>query len=202
VVVAFALGLAGAGLAAGRLSDLIGLKRLGVVTFAAEVLLFAGMVFAPALWMLYPLRFLQGIARAGSTNAAAAMLIGSYSPENRGRVLGMRYSLVYGGQILGVLYAGQVVDAWGWRAAVGGVMALSLVHTLALVLLARPDTGDREPETHEGKIVRIVDRIAYVNHDIDDALRYGLLTQRDLPAPEIGLLGDTGSHPGRAPPDL
>jgi dGTPase len=54
-------------------------------------------------------------------------------------------------------------------------------------------TGDRLPETLEGRIVRIVDRIAYVNHDIDDALRYGLLTEDDLPADEIALLGKTGS---------
>jgi dGTPase len=55
-------------------------------------------------------------------------------------------------------------------------------------------TGPREPETQEGRIVRIVDRIAYVNHDIDDALRYGLLTETDLPAAEIDLLGATGSE--------
>ena len=33
----------------------------------------------------------------------------------------------------------------------------------------------REPSTLEGKIVRLVDRVAYINHDIDDALRAGLL---------------------------
>jgi dGTPase len=55
-------------------------------------------------------------------------------------------------------------------------------------------TGERMPATHEGKIVRIVDRIAYVNHDIDDALRYGLLTENELPPDEIELLGRTGSQ--------
>jgi dGTPase len=54
-------------------------------------------------------------------------------------------------------------------------------------------TGPQEPATHEGKIVRIVDRIAYVNHDIDDALRYGVLSEGDLPQAEIALLGTTGS---------
>ena len=54
-------------------------------------------------------------------------------------------------------------------------------------------TGAQEPVTLEGKIVRIVDRIAYVNHDIDDALRYGLLSEGDLPQDEIALLGATGS---------
>jgi dGTPase len=54
-------------------------------------------------------------------------------------------------------------------------------------------TGPREPTTQEGRVVRIVDRIAYVNHDIDDALRYGLLSEGDLPSDEIALLGSTGS---------
>jgi len=55
-------------------------------------------------------------------------------------------------------------------------------------------TGDDDPETLEGKIVRIVDRVAYINHDIDDAIRAGLLSQGDLPEHEIALLGATGSR--------
>ena len=54
-------------------------------------------------------------------------------------------------------------------------------------------TGEREPATLEGKIVRLVDRVAYINHDIDDALRYGLLDEGDLPREEIAILGETGS---------
>jgi dGTPase len=54
-------------------------------------------------------------------------------------------------------------------------------------------TGEREPSTLEGKIVRIVDRVAYINHDIDDAIRYGLLSEGDLPQDEIELLGPRGS---------
>jgi len=55
-------------------------------------------------------------------------------------------------------------------------------------------TGPSEPETLEGKIVRIVDRVAYINHDIDDAIRAGLLSADELPQNEIALLGDTGSR--------
>ena len=54
-------------------------------------------------------------------------------------------------------------------------------------------TGDVEPETHEGKIVRIVDRVAYINHDIDDAIRHEILRPEDLPQDEVALLGPTGS---------
>ena len=55
-------------------------------------------------------------------------------------------------------------------------------------------TGSRKPATLEGQIVKLVDRVAYINHDIDDALRAGILRPEDLPAEEIELLGPTGSQ--------
>src|SRR5438067_6323268 len=51
-----------------------------------------------------------------------------------------------------------------------------------------------EPATLEGRIVRVIDRVAYINHDIDDALRAGLLRESDLPADPIAVLGDDGSQ--------
>jgi len=54
-------------------------------------------------------------------------------------------------------------------------------------------TGSRKPATLEGRIVKLVDRVAYINHDIDDALRAGILDPADLPTAEIELLGPTGS---------
>jgi dGTPase len=54
-------------------------------------------------------------------------------------------------------------------------------------------TGGAKPATLEGRIVKLVDRVAYINHDIDDALRAGILRPADLPAKEIELLGETGS---------
>ena len=69
--------------------------------------------------------------------------------------------------------------------------SLNLTHEVCDGILTH--TGEREPETLEGKIVRLVDRVAYINHDIDDAVRYGLLAESDLPREEIATLGDTGS---------
>jgi dGTPase len=54
-------------------------------------------------------------------------------------------------------------------------------------------TGPNRPATLEGKIVRLVDRVAYINHDIDDALRAGIIAADELPPAEIKLLGATGS---------
>ena len=55
--------------------------------------------------------------------------------------------------------------------------------------ILRHSSGAGEPSTLEGKIVRLVDRIAYINHDIDDALRAGVLEPDALPAEEIAILG-------------
>ena len=60
--------------------------------------------------------------------------------------------------------------------------------------ILRHSSGAGEPATLEGRIVRLVDRIAYINHDIDDAVRAGVLKIADLPAEEIAVLGDTGSR--------
>lgn len=69
--------------------------------------------------------------------------------------------------------------------------SLNLTHEVCDGILTH--TGEREPETLEGKIVRLVDRVAYINHDIDDAVRYGILAVGDLPREEIAVLGPTGS---------
>lgn len=52
-------------------------------------------------------------------------------------------------------------------------------------------TGPGIPYTMEGRIVRISDRIAYINHDIDDAIRAGIIKDEDLPEDCIKRLGST-----------
>ena len=49
--------------------------------------------------------------------------------------------------------------------------------------------GAGSPSTLEGKIVQISDKIGYINHDIDDAIRAGLLSVDDLPKESIEILG-------------
>src|SRR5579883_1319562 len=60
-----------------------------------------------------------------------------------------------------------------------GIKDLGIVEGIAL------------PETLEGMVVRISDRIAYINHDIDDAIRAGVLKPADLPQEAIAILGKT-----------
>ena len=66
-------------------------------------------------------------------------------------------------------------------------------------------TGSEQPVTLEGQVVRLVDRVAYINHDIDDAIRAGILMPTTCPADEIELLGpdrlEADRHAGARPRD-
>ena len=66
-------------------------------------------------------------------------------------------------------------------------MGLNLTHEVRDGILCH--TGDPWPRTLEGQIVRRSDQIAYVNHDIDDAIRAGILTNDDIPKDITRILG-------------
>jgi len=66
---------------------------------------------------------------------------------------------------------------------------LNLSHEVRLGILGH--TGDYIPETLEGQVVRRADQIAYVNHDIDDAIRAGILTNDSIPVSISDVLGNT-----------
>ena len=73
-----------------------------------------------------------------------------------------------------------------------GGAGLNLTYEVRMGILGHT-SGSRVPETMEGKIVRKADQIAYVNHDIDDAIRAGILTNEDIPKSVAKVLGNTHS---------
>ena len=66
---------------------------------------------------------------------------------------------------------------------------LNLTYEVRMGILGH--TGPHIPETLEGQVVRRSDQIAYVNHDIDDATRAGILTNDDIPKTISDVLGHT-----------
>ena len=72
-----------------------------------------------------------------------------------------------------------------------GGEGLNLTYEVRMGILGH--TGSFVPETMEGQIVRWADRMAYVNHDIDDAVRAGILAQTDIPRFVLKTLGATHS---------
>lgn len=73
-----------------------------------------------------------------------------------------------------------------------GGSGLNLSYEVRMGILGH--TGATIPETMEGQIVRRSDQIAYVNHDIDDAIRAGVLTDADIPKDIVRVLGQTHSQ--------
>jgi len=55
-------------------------------------------------------------------------------------------------------------------------------------------TGNTIPSTLEGQIIRYADRIAYINHDIDDAIRGGIISEDSLPKECVKVLGNTSGR--------
>ncbi len=54
-------------------------------------------------------------------------------------------------------------------------------------------SGPVQATTYEGRIVNMADRIAYINHDIDDAIRAGVIKATEIPQELIGVLGNSHS---------
>ena len=52
-------------------------------------------------------------------------------------------------------------------------------------------TGENQPATIEGQIIRLADKIAYINHDIDDSIRAGVISERDIPAEFVDYYGSS-----------
>ena len=74
----------------------------------------------------------------------------------------------------------------------GGV-GLNLCYETRMGILGHT-WGERMPETLEGSVIRYADRIAYINHDIDDAMRAGILCEGDIPREISDVLGTSHSE--------
>ena len=149
LIVAFALGMAGSTLTAGRLGDLLGHKRLAVGGLVAEAILLGLAAIIPVLWPMFIIRFAQGIAAAAALNNITAITIGSFGGKERGRVLGAVAGLAAVGLLMGPLYGGLIADWVSWRLAIAGLSALIMVQAFLTLLIIhpaeRPDDAVRMP---------------------------------------------------------
>ena len=125
-------------LPAGRLADAAdkaALYKLGLVAFAAASIA-TGLVSSIALILL--LRFVQGLFSSTSQAAGPAIIADAVPPERRGRAFGIMIGAVYAGLTLGPIFAGVLVDVWGWRAVfiAGGAVVLVLLAPIHFMLRA------------------------------------------------------------------
>jgi DHA2 family metal-tetracycline-proton antiporter-like MFS transporter len=195
----FAVGTAAWGGIAAR----IGLVRalvLGVTILGVGSLLAA---VAPSLELLVGSRLLQGIGSGAIPTLATALIAGRFDGADRARALGIIIAAVGGGQALGPLVGGVLIEVVGWR----GAVSIGLVSLPAVAILARTQAGRA---AHAGEIRPIdwvgASLVAVLALGLTFALNRGpvmgisvLTVVPLLSAPSPGSRSRAGADPGPMP---
>jgi MFS family permease len=99
----------------GRLSDLVGRKRVFLWGMVIITILNVALFLSLSGWMVVALRFFQGIGAAMVFGTGLALLTAVYPKEERGKVLGYNVAAVYAGLSIGPFVGGLITEHLGWR---------------------------------------------------------------------------------------
>ncbi len=116
----------------GRWADVFGIHlffKIGIVVFTLSSLLLS---FVKSEFFFIVLRFVQGIGAAFTNTTGSAILVSSFLPQYRGRVLGMSVSSVYMGLAMGPFVGGIITQYFGWH----GIFLLSTFIGFICIILA------------------------------------------------------------------
>ncbi|MCQ2560024.1 MAG: MFS transporter [Clostridia bacterium] len=130
----------------GRLSDMIGRKKiftLGMFIFFLATLLCA---LSWSIETLLAFRFVQGLGCSMIFGTAIAILTSAYPPQSRGKVLGINVACVYLGLSLGPIFGGVLNHNFGWQSIFWFVVLLSLIALLASLIFLKQDWRDNKEE--------------------------------------------------------
>jgi EmrB/QacA subfamily drug resistance transporter len=128
----------------GSLGDVYGERRVfaaGVVGFGATSLICA---IAPTIGVLVAARALQGVSGALLTPAALAVIVTTFSPEERGRAVGAWTAWGGVGTVLGPLVGGQLVDSASWRWIFVINLPIVVVTLLLILRVVAPGHPNRD----------------------------------------------------------
>lgn len=132
VMVCYNLGQSIAHMLSGRIADMFGVKRILLIGVGCFCLFSVLMGFAPAMEVIIPLRFAQGLS-AAAISCAVTTLSMTLAPANiRGQVISIVVSAVYLGLAIGPLACGGITELLGWRSVFFMISGLSLAE-LALL---------------------------------------------------------------------
>lgn len=125
----------------GRLSDMIGRKRVYLFGFALFVILAAIGGMSQTLGMLIAVKIVQGMASAGVQANSMAFITEVFPDNQRGKAMGMYMAIIGSGAILGPMVGGVLVTEFGWRSIFfAGIPVSILAMTAAsLVLMGRTE---------------------------------------------------------------
>ena len=137
VVIIYALTIAALLLPMGRLSDLVGRKKVYII---GMVVLGAGAVLSglsPALEMMFPSRVLQGVGSAMTQGTGMAIITAAFPANEKGRAIGLFMTMVGVGAVAGPAIGGVVVDAFGWRVVFFLTLPLEVIGIAATTWVMR-----------------------------------------------------------------
>jgi EmrB/QacA subfamily drug resistance transporter len=145
-------------LAAGRLGDMWGHKRLYLGGLAVFVLASVGCALATSTPTLVGARAVQAVGASMLFANLAAIMMAAFPPEQRGRAVGIQATIVYVGLATGAPLGGWLTDALGWRSVFWvnvplGIAALALGWRMAP---ADTPAGRQEPFDLAGSAVYVL----------------------------------------------
>ena len=145
IVIGYGLTIAALLLPMGRLSDMLGRKKiylLGFMIFATGGFLAA---ISPNIELLIGTKIVQGVGSAMTQGTSMAMVISAFGDKDRGRALGLTMSVVGVGAVVGRAIGGFLVDYLGWEAVLyttAGLGVVSLITAMIILDSKRSGGGD------------------------------------------------------------
>jgi len=139
IVLAYALTISALLMPMGRLSDILGRKRIylaGYSIFVAGALL---AVFSPNVTTLILIRILMGMGTAMTQGPSMAIMVSAFPTNERGKALGLQMTAVGSGAVAGPALGGVIVSAFGWRGIFFATSILGLISVIAVSLILQPD---------------------------------------------------------------
>ena len=146
VVIIYSLTIAALLLPMGRLSDLVGRKKIyifGIMVLGTGAAL-SGL--SPSLELLFPSRVLQGIGAAMTQGTGMAIVTAVFPANEKGRAIGMFMTMVGVGAIAGPAIGGLLVDFFGWRVVFFLTLPLNIIGAVATLWVLRGWTEEKEAD--------------------------------------------------------
>ena len=133
VMIAYALTISSLLLPMGRLSDIVGRKRLYIIGFTIFLIAAVLCIASNDIVTLIGARVLMGLGASMTQATSTAILLSSFPESERGKALGLQISAVGSGAVGGPAIGGFVVDVFGWQ----GVFFLTVALAFAAIAVAQ-----------------------------------------------------------------
>ena len=141
VVISYTLTISALLLPMGRLSDIVGLKRVYIVGSVVFALFGIGAAVSDNLGLLIGSRVIQGAGAAMTQGTGMAIVAASFPASERGKAIGLIMGVVSSGAIVGPALGGFLLDLFGWRAVfLVNVPLITLCVALCFAVLSDHDS--------------------------------------------------------------